>query len=88
MLDAALREAWHGDARLVQSDFNIDKNGLQDGTEAQEAGVWSKANIVVKEENHIAIALLLKLQLTRKNKVEGRLSRSLQGNSHLRIICI
>ena len=67
MLDAVLREAWQGNARLVQSDFNIDKNGLEDGAEAQEAGVWSEANIVVKEKNHISITLLLKLQWTWKN---------------------
>ena len=88
MLDAVLRETRQGNARLVQSYFNIHQNGLEDGTEAQEAGVWREANIVVKEKSHIAIALLLELQLTRENKVEGGLSRPLQGNSHLSIICI
>ena len=67
MLDAVLWEARQGDAWLVQSDFNIHKNGLEDGAEAQEAGVWSKANIVVKEKNHIAVSLLLNIQLTWKN---------------------
>ena len=67
MLDAVLRETWQGNARLVQSHFNVHQNGLEDGTEAQEAGVGSQANVVVKEKNHIAIDLLLKLQLTREN---------------------
>ena len=67
MLDAFLREAWQGNARLVQSDFNIHKNGLEDGTEAEEAGVGSEANIVVQEENNISTLLLLKLQSTGEN---------------------
>ena len=67
MLDAILREAWQGNARLVQSYFDIDKYWLEDGTETQEAGVWSKANTVVKEKNHISSALLLNLQLTWEN---------------------
>ena len=67
MLDGVLGEAWHGNAGFVQSDFNIRKNGLEDGAEAEEASVWSKANIVVQEKNHVAIRLLLKLQLTWKD---------------------
>ena len=67
MLNAFLWEARQGNARLVQSDFNIHKNGLEDGTEAEEAGVGVEANIVVQEENNISTALLLKLQSSGEN---------------------
>ena len=47
MFDSALREAWQRNARLVQPDFQIHQNGLEDGTEAEEAGVGGETDVVV-----------------------------------------
>ena len=83
MFDSALREAWQRNARLVQPDLQIHQNGLEDGTEAEEAGVGGEADVVVQQEENIATTLLLKLQLTGQNYMEGRVDRSLQVHNHI-----